>query len=161
HLLDGTDFGTVDAIDRIGRTLDVKKRGVQADVHPSAVFAHSVVNSVVLADVLARIADDVVQNGVVDGTQYQAARQLLLSRSPRVGSDPFQPHGAETAVPSAARIAPHLDETILAIQGPPGAGKTFTGARMTSELVRRGRRVGVTAVSHKVIRNLLDAALNA
>jgi uncharacterized protein len=32
---------------------------------------------------------------------------------------------------------------------------------MIVELIRQGRRVGVTATSHKVIRNLLDAALSA
>ncbi len=36
--------------------------------------------------------------------------------------------------------------------GPPGAGKTFNGARMICELVRRGKKVRVTANSHKVIR---------
>jgi uncharacterized protein len=46
---------------------------------------------------------------------------------------------------------------MLAIQGPPGSGKTFTGARMICQLVKAGKRIGVTAVSHKVIRNLLDA----
>ena len=45
---------------------------------------------------------------------------------------------------------------MLPIQGPPGSGKTFTGARMIVELVKQGRRVGITAVSHKVISNLLD-----
>src|SRR5262249_6853192 len=49
-----------------------------------------------------------------------------------------------------------LDNTVLAIQGPPGAGKTFTGARMICALVEQGKRVGVTATSHKVIRKLLD-----
>ena len=47
------------------------------------------------------------------------------------------------------------------IQGPPGAGKTFTGARMICELVRRGKKVGITANSHKVIRNLIDATIKA
>ena len=50
-----------------------------------------------------------------------------------------------------------LDRTTLAIQGPPGAGKTYIGAQMIRALVRAGKRVGVTAGSHKVIRNLLDA----
>ena len=45
---------------------------------------------------------------------------------------------------------------MLAIQGPPGAGKTYTGAHMIVDLVRAGRQVGVTAVSHKVIGKLLD-----
>jgi uncharacterized protein len=56
----------------------------------------------------------------------------------------------------AVRIADKLDNTVLAIQGPPGAGKTFTGARMICALVQQGKRVGVTATSHKVIRKLLD-----
>jgi superfamily I DNA and/or RNA helicase len=56
--------------------------------------------------------------------------------------------------------------TVLPIQGPPGAGKTFTGARMICELLRAprdagGTKVGITAVSHKVIRKLLEEVLKA
>src|SRR5262249_12453587 len=61
HLPDGTNFGSVDTINRVARMVDIKKRGAQADVHPSALFAHTVVNTDVLADALLRIADDVVQ----------------------------------------------------------------------------------------------------
>lgn len=50
---------------------------------------------------------------------------------------------------------------MLAIQGPPGSGKTYTGARMICELIRQKKKVGITAVSHKVIRNLLDEVLAA
>jgi hypothetical protein len=49
----------------------------------------------------------------------------------------------------------------LPIQGPPGAGKTYTGARMICDLVRLGKKVGITATSHKVIRNLLDKVIAA
>ena len=45
---------------------------------------------------------------------------------------------------------------MLPVQGPPGSGKTFTGARMIVELISQGYRVGVAAVSHKVISNLLS-----
>ena len=54
-----------------------------------------------------------------------------------------------------------LDCSALAIQGPPGSGKTFTGARMICELARQGKKVGVTATSHKVIRNLLLEVVRA
>ncbi len=161
HLPDGTNFGSVDTIDRTARVVDVKKRGAQAEVHPAALFAHSVVNADVLADALLRIADDVVQHGISSGTHYRAARELLLSRPPRLRNGAFEAQSGETAVSFAVRIAADLDHTVLAIQGPPGAGKTFTGAEMICELVRRGARVGITAVSHKVIRNLLDAAVKA
>jgi AAA domain len=158
HLPDGTDFGEVDRIDRVAHTVDIKKRGAQAEVHPSALFAHTIMRTDVLADALLRIAEDVVQNGIAGGMRYRAARELLPARPPRLRTTAFQAQPRESAVEFGVRIAPDLDYTVLAIQGPPGAGKTYTGARMICELVRRGARVGVTAVSHKVIRNLLDAA---
>ena len=40
---------------------------------------------------------------------------------------------------------------MLAIQGPPGTGKTYTGAHIICALEEAGLKVGVTAVSHKVI----------
>jgi uncharacterized protein len=54
-----------------------------------------------------------------------------------------------------------LNEGVLAIQGPPGAGKTFSGARMIIDLVTAGKKVAITAVSHKVIRNLLKGVVEA
>src|SRR5207247_9868289 len=54
-----------------------------------------------------------------------------------------------------------LNTTGRAIQGPPGEGKTYTGARMICELLRAKKKVGITAVSHKVIRKLLDEVLDA
>lgn len=59
------------------------------------------------------------------------------------------------------RLVLDLDQGVLPVQGPPGAGKTYLGARMICALARAGKRVAVTAVSHKVIRNLLDAAVKA
>ncbi len=153
---DGSKVGTVAAIDRGARTVDVKKTSALADVHPKAAFAHLDINSDVLADALLRIAEDVARNGMAGSADYRAARELLLGRSPRLSTGAFAAPRNETAPDFAVRIAPLLDHTVLAIQGPPGSGKTFTGARMICELVRQGKRVGVTAVSHKVIRNLLD-----
>ena len=43
------------------------------------------------------------------------------------------------------------------MQGPPGSGKTWQGARMAIALMREGKRVGVTSLSHKAIHNLLRA----
>jgi uncharacterized protein len=160
HLPDGTEFGHVEAIDRLKRNVDVKKRGAQADVHPPALFAHSVVWSEVLPDALLRIADDVVRHGIASGTQHRA-RALLLGRPPRLRTGAFQAVPGESAAQFAVHIAPELDHTILAIQGPPGAGKTFTGAQMICELVSRGARIGVTAVSHKAIHKLLEEVVKA
>jgi hypothetical protein len=43
----------------------------------------------------------------------------------------------------------------LFIQGPPGSGKTYTGAHLILHLIAQGHRVGVAAGSHAAIHNLL------
>jgi hypothetical protein len=100
------------------------------------------------------------RHGLGGDGSYQAARDLLLREMPRVGGQPLRYQG-ETTVEAAVRLCEHLAGGLLAIQGPPGAGKTFTGAQMICELVRRGKTVGVTATSHKVILNLIEAAIEA
>jgi predicted RecB family nuclease len=54
-----------------------------------------------------------------------------------------------------------LDGSYLPVQGPPGSGKTWNGARMAIALMRAGRRVGVTALSHKAIHKFLEEAEDA
>jgi len=62
---------------------------------------------------------------------------------------------------TAVRVALNLDASVFPVQGPPGAGKTHTGAHMICALAKQGKTVGITANSHKVIRNLLDEVLAA
>lgn len=156
----GERFGKVEAISFNEDTVDIKKRQDTAVLHPEAVFAHSHISGQVMADALVRIGEYVADHGLLGEGPYQAARDLLLRERPRVGGQPLHCVG-ETAVEAAVRLCAHLTGGILAIQGPPGAGKTFTGARMICELVRRGKTVGITANSHKVIRNLIDATIEA
>ena len=151
-LTDGAKFGDIVHVDRTARTLDVRKGKKQAETHPTALFAHSHVPTDVLEDAIFR-------NGqaVANGAGATLVERLLRADSPTLRTGPFVVGGTESAVEFAVRVANELDSTVLAIQGPPGAGKTFTGARMICALVEQGKRVGVTATSHKVIRNLLDA----
>lgn len=150
-LTDGTKFGEVVRVDRFARTIDVQKGPKKAEVHPIAMFAHSHVPTEVLEDSIFRSA-----NAVANGDAAVSVRRLLSADPPTLLAGAFAPKGKESATNFAVRIATDLDQTTLAIQGPPGAGKTFTGARMICELVKAGKRVGVTANSHKVIRKLLD-----
>src|SRR5213076_1646896 len=52
-------------------------------------------------------------------------------------------------------LVAELDASYLFVQGPPGTGKTWRGARLITELMRHGRRVGVATANHKAIHNLL------
>jgi predicted RecB family nuclease len=58
-------------------------------------------------------------------------------------------------------LAVGLDQTYLFVQGPPGSGKTYRGARLITALIAAGKRVGVASQSHKAIHNLLDAVEEA
>lgn len=57
--------------------------------------------------------------------------------------------------------APHLDSSYVAIQGPPGTGKTYRGARLVRAMLLAGKRVGITAMSHAAVENLLEAVVAA
>jgi uncharacterized protein len=49
-----------------------------------------------------------------------------------------------------------MDETLLCIQGPPGAGKTYTAKNIIKALVAQGKRIGVMSNSHAAIMNVLE-----
>jgi predicted RecB family nuclease len=153
---DGSKFGDVAAVDRDARTIDVRKGPKQAETHPSAVFAHTHISTGVLEDAIASVGLAVAGASACDGANG-IARALLQRDLPRLSSGMFrQPvdiHGSDFAV----AVICELRDTVLAIQGPPGSGKTYTGARMICALVAQGKRVGVMASSHKVISNLLIA----
>jgi hypothetical protein len=59
------------------------------------------------------------------------------------------------------RLVERVEGRHLFVQGPPGSGKTYTGARLILHLLARGKRIGVAATSHKAIHNLLDEILEA
>jgi uncharacterized protein len=156
--LGGEVFGTVVGIDFAKRTVDIKKQAKTADSHPEAVFAHTLVGTKELSLSLVRIAEYVANHGLIGEGPYQAAQDLLLKAPPRTGDAPIMRPG-ETTRDAALRLCRHLGKGILPIQGPPGAGKTVLAADMILELVAVGKTVGITATSHKVIRNLADETI--
>jgi predicted RecB family nuclease len=142
--LGGNRLGTIEAISLVDRTVDIKKRKDCAVMDPRAVFAHDYIDAQVKKDALVRFGDYVAVHGLGGDGPYRAARDLLLRERPPVEGQPLHRQG-ETTVEAAVRLCQHLEGGILPIQGPPGAGKTYTGARMICELVQRGKTVGVTA----------------
>jgi predicted RecB family nuclease len=156
-------FGEVVEIDRVRGIVDVKKTKKSAELHPPTVYMwDGPLNMESQEGSLCRLADWVVANGIEAPGRYRAGRDLLLRKPPRLrNGEKLTQLASETPVNTASRIVLALDDSIFAIQGPPGSGKTYTGARMICELVKRGKKVGVTALSHKVIRKLLDDVVEA
>jgi uncharacterized protein len=85
--------------------------------------------------------------------------QLVLSPVSTSQITPSGRHDGEGESPAelVVRVGRALSGQVLAVQGPPGSGKTYTGAALIRALLDDGLRVGVTALSHKVITNLLTA----
>lgn len=93
------------------------------------------------------------------GKLPRTIEDFLYRRAPRVGGHTGGPlaRQGEDPTDAALRIIPQLDESTLTIQGPPGSGKTYTAAKAILALVGMGKRVGVTATSHKAIMNVFAA----
>lgn len=99
-----------------------------------------------------------------------ASADLLFRRAPRLKKGALNAKNAENlprevdfsgsdlptvdAVHAAVRA---LDHSYVAVQGPPGAGKTFLASHVIARLVAEGAKVGVVAQSHAVIENLMLA----
>ena len=77
--------------------------------------------------------------------RYPALVEILERRPPRARLD---------GTPVDAALS--LDGSYLFVQGPPGSGTTWNGARMALALMQAGRRVGITALSHKAIHKFLE-----
>ncbi len=87
------------------------------------------------------------------------ASELLAARPPRFVAGGGPPAGEfRDDVAEMLAWSTQLDGSYVAIQGPPGTGKTYRGALLVAHLLESGLRVGVTAMSHAAIDNLLKAA---
>ncbi|WP_309116417.1 TM0106 family RecB-like putative nuclease [Saccharothrix sp.] len=85
---------------------------------------------------------------------------LVRRTPPRLRNAGTLPH-TEDVITDVIAAVDALDGSTLAVQGPPGAGKTYLAGRLIAHLIRSGRSVGVTSNSHKAVENVLGAALSA
>lgn len=154
----GVTVGHVEEISLENRTVDIKKTKKTVDLHPRSVHLFERINPEVLWKSIMQLASDIDESGMAHKESNRVAKDLLMKRGPVLKQGSTFPEG-DDMVGAATRLALDLDRSFLAIQGPPGSGKTYTGARMIIELVRKGKRVGITAISHKVIRNLIDKTI--
>ncbi len=157
----GNEIGSVKSISLANYTIDIKKGGDTKHVHPWAVHVEDIVRPGALATSLMDLAAAVDEYGLDHAWPQHAAKDLLMKRKPQLINNTTGAiiHKDEDAVKAAIRIALALNKSVLAIQGPPGSGKTYTGAKMIIELFKAGKKIGITAISHKVIRNLIDKVI--
>jgi predicted RecB family nuclease len=153
--------GRIVALDALHGTLDLEWGVKHPLPHPTSLIPPGPIVGRAQKDALERLALWVEQNGLRGPGPGRAAREFLLGLPPRAGQAP----DASLALPgepsgdAARRLVMVLDQTVLPVQGPPGSGKTWTGAEMILELVRAGRQIGIVASTHRAIENLLDEVI--
>ncbi|MEA5454084.1 TM0106 family RecB-like putative nuclease [Sinomonas sp. JGH33] len=106
-----------------------------------------------LARLAADALPDMIEQPAVDLLRRLPPRTLTSAPLPAADGAATLPDTIEAAV----RI---LDRSYLAVQGPPGSGKTFVASRVIARLVASGWKVGVVGNSHAVVENVLCRAID-
>jgi uncharacterized protein len=142
--------GTIEWIDAASGRLGLRRGRNNTEPLPTALIAGGPVPTRAQRAALVRVAEAVARGE----PRYRGLEDILRRGSPRFL--PARTGGIQTLdVVAQTGLVRDLDDSYLFIQGPPGSGKTWTGARMIVALIADGKRVGVTATSHKAIHNLL------
>ena len=97
---------------------------------------------------------EVIEANLKNDFKASAISDFLFRKVPRFINGPKNPIlepnlSAEEFIKSITSAANELDNSYLCIQGPPGAGKTFTARNVIGNLIAKGMRVGISSNSHK------------
>jgi len=150
--------GTIKGYDGQKRWIDISTKDenfkrtltIQADVS-------SLMNqNISLEKSLHSYVEYVTSNGFTGN--HQCVHHLLLRQAPALeNEDSFlQRKAGEDLKDYTYSTLKKMDQSVLPIQGPPGSGKTYLGALMIMRLVNDGKKIGVCALSHRAIQNVIE-----
>jgi predicted RecB family nuclease len=111
-----------------------------------------------LEDSIFKFADSLVEGQ----NKYDAIKSILNKEIPKIkgikqGEKIIKENDFDNEIPE---IISRLDNSYIYIQGPPGTGKTRQAANTILKLLKDGKKIGVTANSHKVIHNLVNRVIS-
>lgn len=152
--------GTIVAIDENACIVKIK-RGEKKHRLPKSLSIGrppGPINNKIIRAAIYRYADHVL----ADPDSTHAATELLARNIPRiqgkqVGEAIIRSDDLQKDALQAVAV---LDKSYLFIQGPPGAGKTYTSSHIIVDLIKRKKKIGITSNSHKAIHNLLQKIEN-
>jgi uncharacterized protein len=151
----GKPAGAIDVLDGIAAILELRRGPrLAGEPLPAAIVAGKPLPTATQAGAVARYIEEVAKNGLKN-SHFRAISALIDRTEPEFKGRPAGPIQTLVLTEQEALVA-DLDRSYLFIQGPPGSGKTWTGARLIVSLIAKGQRIGVAAQSHKAIHNLLD-----
>ena len=156
-----TGYSSVSDLDEVAGelVLEWNDKATERGVHPSAVAFHDYVSPNPKPEALDSLAAAVLQDPAAPPPNA-AWLSLLRRDDPAFTAGGGPPGGSFTDdLDAMCGWVTHLDGSCISIQGPPGTGKTYWGAHLVHGLIKAGRRVGITAMSHHAIDNLLEGIL--
>lgn len=80
----GEKIGTIHDFSLRNKTLDIKKTGRTAEIHPYALFIKEIVTPGALVPSLFTFVESIIQNGIDSDGPYRAGRDVLLKKPPRL-----------------------------------------------------------------------------
>lgn len=150
---DGNSLGEIYEIDEKNRIITLKKGPKTKDNHPISIIKYERISNKDKTENIIQFAEWIMENGFESPlNDYRVTRDILLNNNPRL-QDSLPTYS--DLVEKSIGWTELLDHSFLPIQGPPGAGKSYTASHIIFELIKKGKKVGITALSHKVIINLL------
>lgn len=156
----GKSYASIEQLDRDSCDLNLVWSDEKAELGylPEALVLHDWVPVKPKADALGEFAARLLDP---DGATPNPVTLALLKRDLPAflhGAGPVGGAFTDSLIDMTEWVCA-LDGSYVAIQGPPGAGKTYTAAHLVHTLISAGKRVGLTAMSNAAIDNLLKACL--
>jgi len=147
--------GEIVSLDEDERVVELKLGPSRSRIEPGC----GLIPEGPIGDKVLRAAVHRYAQSIAAGAQKYGAVTAILRRdrpklAGRASGQPIVPEAAD-ATRGAIDALRVLDDSYLLVQGPPGAGKTYTSAQAILALLGAGKRIGVASNSHKAINNLL------
>jgi uncharacterized protein len=152
-------YGYLPNIDIESRTLTMRwhERHEEAGGLPAVMTFDDYVGPAEKPGVLAHLASQIL-DPALDDPVSRVSMALLARERPRFVDGFGPPDGLfSDDLDASLEWVGELDDSYVAVQGPPGSGKTYSGSHMIYALIKSRKRVGITAMSHAAIDNLLAA----
>ena len=160
----GSSIFNTETVEQVGSIIDIDevkrhvkiKRGMAKEKLPQilSVGPGGPIDSKLLRSAVYRFADKMIQSKDVNN----CISDLLKRSIPKIkGKNPGDAIIiSDNLQNEVIQVIINMDRSYLFIQGPPGTGKTYISSHIIVELMKQGKRVGVTSNSHRAIHNLLS-----
>lgn len=158
--IDGESITLTEGFPKAGsKASNSKVVGSQHEVMPQAIDSRDFISTDKIQAAIIEWAENNVDGKDLE-TVLDPALDVMLRRGLRLAKKPeVANHMFDKAIIEALQ---QIENSYLAVQGPPGAGKSHNGAAAIAYLVNeRNWKIGVVAQSHPTVENLFRAVSKA